>query len=193
MGKCFLDPAVLLEVAELLTDIANFEPKCTEKRKSTRRNQPCGCGCHGKQPRDEFGRFASRNAKPCCGKQFHDEWKNILCDEFGHFESGRVGRPVCPPPAPRWGVCECEPREDENKVFGVNIRVDEPTPDMFCTRARFLDARRKWDNLVDAVEAVDWENKSNTAPLHKVNCIRKRIEEGPVFGLNLIGESRWFE
>ncbi len=131
--------------------------------KPTRKPKPCGCN-RVTQPRDEFGRFARA-----------------------------VERPVHPTTAPRWGVCECEPREDENKVFGINVgRIDEPTPDMFCTRARFLDARRKWDNLVDAVEAVDWPNKSNTAPLHKVNCIRRRIEDGPVMGVNLCGETRWF-
>lgn len=192
MGKCFLDPAVLLEVAELLTDIANFEPECFEKRKSTRRNQPCGCGCHGKQPRDEFGRFASRNARPCCGKQFHDEWKHILCDEFGHFESGRVGRPLPPHPAPRWGVCECEPREDKNKVFGVNVRVDEPRISDYSSRWEFERDHAKFDRLVDAAEACTWQNKSNTAPLHKVNAIRKSVFEPPVFNLNLVGETQWF-
>lgn len=126
----------------------------------------------------------TRIAKPCgCG---HPR------DEFGRFV--RVARPVCPtpPPAPRWGVCECEPREDKNKVFGLSVRVDEPRREQFCSNARFLDARRKWDNLVDAVEAVDWQNKSNTAPLHKVNCIRRRIEDGPVFNRQLIGETHWF-
>ena len=183
MGKCIVDSAALIAVAEMLADIARGGDKPC---KPTRRVKHCGC----EQPRDEFGRFASRTLIP----KFHDAWNDILCDEFGGFEIGRAKRPTCTPPLPRWGVCECEPREDDNKVFGINVgRVDEPTPDMFCTRARFLDARRKWDNLVDAVEAVDWENKSDTAPLHKVNCIRKRIEEGPVFGLNLIGESRWFE
>ena len=126
---------------------------------------------------------STRKVKPCgCG--------HPLRDELGRFVS-RTAIP-CPPPAPRWGVCECEPREDKNKVFGLSVRVDEPRREQFCSTARFLDARRKWDNLVYAVEAVDWQNKSNTAPLHKVNCIRKRIEDGPVFGRNLVGETRWF-
>ena len=164
MGNCFVDPNALRAVAGMLAAMANGDTICVGKEKPTRRTQPCGCD-RPTPRRDEFGRFV-----------------------------GRFERPVCPPPAPRWGVCECEPREDKNKVFGINVgRIDEPTSDMFCTRARFLDARRKWDNLVDAVEAVDWQNKSNTAPLHKVNCIRKRIEEGPVFNRNLVGETRWFE
>ena len=126
----------------------------------------------------------TRRVKPCgCGQP--------LRDEFGRF-APRVARPVCPPPMPRWGVCG-EPKEDKNKVFGLSVRVDEPTPDMFNSRWAFERAHAKFDRLVDAVEAVDWQNKSNTAPLHKVNCIRKRIQDGPVFGVNLVGESRWFE
>ena len=163
MGKCFVDPKALLAVAGMLAAIANGEDIGVAP-KPTRRSQPCGCGRPLTPPRDAQGRFV-----------------------------GRVARPVCPPPAPRWGVCECEPREDKNKVFGLSVRVDEPRREQFCSTARFLDARRKWDNLVDAVEAVDWPNKSNTAPLHKVNCIRKRIEDGPVFNRSLIGESRWFD
>jgi hypothetical protein len=162
MGKKFVDPSALMAVAGMLAAIANGEPIGIEPCKPTR-TQPCGCG----RPlaRDAQGRFI-----------------------------GRFARPVCPtpPPAPRWGVCECEPREDKNKVFGLSVRVDEPRREQFCSNARFLDARRKWDNLVDAVEAVDWQNKSNTAPLHKVNCIRRRIEDGPVFNRQLIGETNWF-
>ena len=169
MRKCFLDPNALLAVAGMLVAIAEDENKvATPVRKPTRRNEPCGCGSRFvEQPRDEFGRFTTRTPK----------------------------RTWCPPtpPQPRWGVCECEPREDKNKVFGLSVRVDEPTHDMFCTRARFLDARKKWDNLVDAVEAVDWQNKSNTAPLHKVNAVRRRIFDGPPVDLSLVGESQWWD
>ncbi len=163
MGKCFVDPNALLAVAGMLAAIAKGEPIGVEPCKPTRKANPCGCG-KPLPPRDEFGRFV-----------------------------GRSPRPVCPPPAPRWGVCECEPREDKNKIFGLSVRVDEPRREQFYSNARFLDARRKWDNLVDAVEAVDWQNKSNTAPLHKVNAIRRRIEDGPVIGINLCGESHWWD
>lgn len=131
-------------------------------KKPTSRVKPCGCG----QPlRDEFGRFAPR-----------------------------VARPVCPPPvpAPRWGVCECEPREDKNKVFGVNIRVDEPKRSSYSSRWAFERDHEKFDRLVDAAEACTWANKSNTAPLHKVNAIRKSVFEPPVFNRNLVGETDWF-
>lgn len=165
MGKCFVDPNALLAVAGMLAAMANGDSICVGESKPTRVKKPCGCGVS--IPRDAQGRFV-----------------------------GRIGRPVFPMPAPvpepRWGVCECPPREDKNKAFGLSVRVDEPRREQFCSNARFLDARRKWDNLVDAVEAVDWQNKSNTAPLHKVNAIRKRIQDGPVFGINLVGETNWF-
>ena len=111
-------------------------------------------------------------------------------DAFGRFVG--IGRPVCPPPAPRWGVCECEPREDKNKVFGINVRVDEPRVEDYTSRWAFERDHAKFDRLVDAAEACTWSNKSNTAPLHKVNAIRKRIEDGPVFGRDLVGETHWF-
>jgi len=106
----------------------------------------------------------------------------------------RFERPVCPtpPPAPRWGVCECEPREDKNKVFGINVRVDEPRAEDYASRWAFERDHAKFDRLVDAAEACTWANKSNTATLHKVGAIRKRIQDGPVFGRNLVGETHWF-
>ena len=166
MGKCFVDPNALRAVAGMLAAMANGDTICVGKEKPTRRTQPCGCD-RPTPRRDEFGRFV-----------------------------GRFERPVCPPPAPRWGVCECEPREDKNKVFGINIRVDEPRRGDFNSQWAFERAHAKFDRLVDAAEAVDWKNKSNTAPLHKVNCIRRSVLEDPVFatgGRNLVGETHWFE
>jgi hypothetical protein len=127
----------------------------------------------------------TRKAQPCgCTRTTPPR------DAFGRFVG--IGRPVCPPPSPRWGVCECEPREDKNKVFGINVRVDEPKRSDYASRWAFERDHAKFDRLVDAAEACTWSNKSNTAPLHKVNAIRKRIEDGPVFGRNLVGETEWF-
>jgi hypothetical protein len=162
MGKCFVDPNALLAVAGMLAAMANGDEIAVGQKPTTRRNQPCGCGRPLTPPRDAQGRFI-----------------------------GRVARPVCPPPAPRWGVCG-EPREDKNKVFGINVRVDEPRAEDYASRWAFERDHAKFDRLVDAAEACTWANKSNTAPLHKVNAIRKRIQDGPVFGRNLVGESHWF-
>lgn len=162
MGKCFVDPNALLAVAGMLAAMANGD-EIAVGQKPTRRSQPCGCGRPLAQPRDAQGRFV-----------------------------GRSTRPVCPPPAPRWGVCECEPREDKNKVFGLSVRVDEPKRSWYNSQWAFESDHAKFDRLVEAAEDCTWANKSNTAPLHKVNAIRKRIQDGPVFGRNLIGETEWF-
>ena len=128
----------------------------------------------------------TRKAQPCgCTRPTPPR------DAFGRFVG--IGRPVCPPPAPRWGVCECEPREDKNKVFGINVRVDEPRAEDYASRWAFERDHAKFDRLVDAAEACTWANKSNTATLHKVNAIRKRIQDGPVFDRPLVGETHWFE
>lgn len=122
------------------------------------------CGC-GCQPRDEFGRFARREMPNPC-----------RCNE----------------PLPRWGVAGFPP-EDKNKVFGLNVRVDEPMRQDYSSQWAFERDHAKFDRLVDAAEACTWANKSNTAPLHKVNAVRRRIFDGPPIGLNLVGETHWFE
>lgn len=91
-----------------------------------------------------------------------------------------------------WGVCNCPPREDKNKVFGLHVEVDEPRRQDYWSRAQFERDHAKFDRLVEAAEACDWENKSNTAPKHRVNAIRRRIEDGPVIGLDLVGETQWW-
>jgi len=115
------------------------------------------------------------------------------CREFEpEFIHPRFAEPCGCEMPPRWGVCKCEPREDRNKVFGINIRVDEPKRSDFCSQWAFERARAKFDHLVDAAEAVDWENKSNFAPLHRVNCIRRPMDCPPPVGVNLVGESVFF-
>jgi len=95
-------------------------------------------------------------------------------------------------PLKRWEVCECEPKEDPNKVFGVNIRVDEPRREDYASRVEFERDHEKFDNLIDAAAECTWENKDNDAPLHKVNAIRRRIEDGPPMNVNLVGETHWW-
>ena len=83
------------------------------------------------------------------------------------------------------------PKEDRNKVFGLNVRVDTPRREWFNSRWEFENARRKFDRLVDAAEDCDWDNLSNTAPLHRVNAIRRPAHMAPPMGINQIGESGW--
>jgi hypothetical protein len=120
------------------------------------------------------------------------------CKEAFLFE-GLLGNNDCktqpkqtPTPLKRWEVCECEPKEDKNKVFGINIRVDEPRREDYTSRVAFERDHEKFDNLVDAAAECTWENKDNEAPLHKVDAIRRRIEDGPPMNLNLVGETHWW-
>lgn len=165
--KRFVDPVAILAAAELLLTVANADVCCKKTAPRTiRKKSPCGCGGFT-QPRDEFGRFTRQSTNPC--------------------------RPAGP--LPRWGVAGYPP-EDKNKVFGVNVRVDEPRREDYSSQWAFERDHAKFDRLVDAAEACTWSNKSNTAPLHKVNCVRRSIFEDPVFatgGRNLIGETHWFE
>ncbi len=84
------------------------------------------------------------------------------------------------------------PKPKDEKVFGVNVRVDEPRAKDYTSRRKFLEDHANFDKLVEAAERCNWNNKSNSAPLHKVNATRRRIEDGPVLGKDLIGETDWW-
>lgn len=96
-----------------------------------------------------------------------------------------------PTPRPEWGIAG-KPA-DENKVFGACYEIDEPSIESYAfgDEWKFESDKEAFDRFVDAGEdciARGMGKKSN-APKHKVNAIRKRIEDGPVFGLDLVGES----
>ena len=165
-----MEKIALLALADALSDVLFKE------------EEPCKKTC-------------KKEEKNCC----HDDaesWKNcpyfISEDDFDLEDDPDFYDEPDFDSEPQLCVCECEPKEDENKIFGINIRVDEPRREDYETRWEFERDHAKFDALVDAAEACTWENKSNTAPLHKVNCIRRRVEDGPPLGINLVGESHWF-
>lgn len=86
-----------------------------------------------------------------------------------------------------------EPKEDPNKVFGIFARIDEPRREDYETREAFEADHKKYDRAVDAIIACDWKNKSDDAPLHKVNAIRKEVGEMPPLNMDLVGETHWFD
>lgn len=86
-----------------------------------------------------------------------------------------------------------EPKEDPNKVFGIFARIDEPRREDYETREAFEADHEKYDRAVDAIIACDWKNKSDDAPLHRVNAIRKEVGEMPPLDMDLIGETHWFD
>ena len=94
-----------------------------------------------------------------------------------------------PAPLPEWGIAG--ESADENKIFGADFEIDEPRIESYAHRWQFESDHEAFDKFVSAGEdciARGMGKKSN-APKHKVNAIRKRIEDGPVFGLDLVGES----
>ena len=97
-----------------------------------------------------------------------------------------------PTPRPEWGIAG-EPA-DENKVFGACFKIDEPRQESYAHRWQFESDHEAFDKFVSAGEDCVARGlaKKSDAPIHKVNAIRKRIEDGPVFGVDLIGESHWF-
>ena len=164
MGKG-ISPKVLLEAAALLASIAHdVENECLAPEPLFRPTPP-------RTPRRPLG----------CGCTNHTAPRRPF-----------IGECISAPRAP-WGVAKTHPLQDKNKVFGVNIRVDEPRASDYFSRAQFERDHAKFDRLVEAAEACTWPNKSNTAPLTKVNAIRRRIEDGPIMNLSLCGETEWFD
>jgi len=163
MRRTFITPATLKAVAEILSDMAENAI-------------PVGCGCEDFDEFDDFDGF--------------DEFDEFIPTpaQFKPCNCGCANAPL-----PRWGVTGFPP-EDKNKRFGIHVgNVDYPTRDKFASRAEWLNACAAYDRLVDAVEDVNWESASDSTPLHRVNCIRRDLRQGPPMGINLIGENGPFQ
>lgn len=97
---------------------------------------------------------------------------------------------------PRWDICTTldSPAEDSNKRFGAGFEIDEPRAEDYDERWMFESDHAAFDRFVDAGEdcVARGMAKKSDAPIHKVNAIRKRVEDGPVFGVDLIGETHWW-
>lgn len=118
----------------------------------------------------------------------HCTFGNAFDEDFSVSREVRFDEPL-----PAWGVAG-QPKEDKNKIFGAGFEVDEPRAEDYRLRWQFEDDHAAFDRFVEAgldCEARGLTKKSN-APIHKVNAIRKRIQDGPVFNVDLIGETHWF-
>ena len=111
-----------------------------------------------------------------------------------HFEAPSFSAPTTTcscrhTPLNEWGIAGRP--ADENKVFGAGFEVDEPRQENYAHRWQFESDHEAFDKFVSAGEdcIARGMGKKTNAPIHKVNAIRKRIEDGPVFGLDLVGES----
>lgn len=98
-----------------------------------------------------------------------------------------------PTPQAPWGIAG-KP-QDPNIRFGAGFEIDEPRSSDYDHHWQFEDDHAAFDRFVDAgTECVErgLEKKSN-APIHKCNAIRQKVEDVPPMGVDLIGETDWWE
>lgn len=140
---------------------------------------------------DDTGNTCRDEERKCCGED-----DRVGCD----FYRSRFSEPTTTMdrpcrnerPLPEWGIAG-KPANEALR-FGAGFEIDEPRAEDYDKRWQFESDHAAFDRFVDAGEdcvARGMEKKSD-APIHKVNAIRNRIEDGPVFGVNLIGETHWF-
>ena len=86
------------------------------------------------------------------------------------------------------------PCEDKNKRFGAGFEIDEPRAEDYAHRWMFESDHAAYDRFVDAGEdcVARGMKKKSDAPIHKVKAFRRNLEDGPVFGVDLVGETHWF-
>lgn len=123
---------------------------------------------------------------PCC---FKDEFNKV---DFTP-KSLKINEP-CGNVQP-WGIGGTP--ADENLRFGYGLEVDEPMYQHYDDDYEFLEARKAFDNFVDAGERCRelGLEKTNNAPITKCNAVRKPIGCPPPMNRELIGESQfpWWE
>ena len=97
-----------------------------------------------------------------------------------------------PAPIPQWGIGG-KPA-DENLRFGYGLEVDEPRRSDYDNREDFEYDHQLYDEFVSAGE--DCVERGLARPegvtAHRCNAIRKKLNEAPPMGINLIGETDWW-
>lgn len=79
--------------------------------------------------------------------------------------------------------------------FGAGFEIDEPRREDYVSRYDFEDDHAAFDRFVDAGEdcvARGLEKKSD-APITKCNAIRTKVGERPPIGIDIIGETHWWQ
>ena len=97
-----------------------------------------------------------------------------------------------PAPIPQWGIGG-KPA-DENLRFGAEFAIDEPRRSDYDNREDFEYDHQLYDEFVSAGE--DCVERGLARPegvtAHRCNAIRKKLNEAPPMGINLIGETDWW-
>ena len=136
-------------------------------------------------------------------EQFNTSVLDLFVDFFANDQPNKV-TPHCTErsattcscrrsePLTEWGIAG-QPA-DENKIFGAEFAVNEPKARDYRHRWQFESDHAAYDKFVEAGEdcAARGMLRPDGVKAHRVNAIRKRIEDGPVFDLDLIGETDWW-
>lgn len=97
-----------------------------------------------------------------------------------------------PAPIPQWGISG-KPA-DENLRFGAEFAIDEPRRSDYDNREDFEYDHQLFDEFVSAGE--DCVERGLARPegvtAHRCNAIRKKLNEAPPMGVDLIGETDWW-
>ena len=91
-----------------------------------------------------------------------------------------------------------EPENDEPRGdmrFGAAFAIDEPRARDYDSEEDFLEAREAFDDFVDSGErCVDLGlERPEWAEEHRCNAIRKKVGEMPPIGVDLLGETEWWD
>lgn len=124
----------------------------------------------------------------CCHNGFREDKEDLTPPRFKNHSF------MPPAPIPQWGISG-KPA-DENLRFGYQGPcIDEPRRSDYDDREDFEYDHQLFDEYVSAAEdciARGLEKKSD-APIHRCEAIRKRLNEAPPMGVNLIGETDWWD
>lgn len=84
---------------------------------------------------------------------------------------------------------------DENLRFGYGLEVDEPRRSDYSSRREFERDHELFDDFVTAGERCVERglDKRNNAQIHKCNAIRRPVNCPPPMGIDLIGETDWWD
>ena len=87
-----------------------------------------------------------------------------------------------------------KPRPEDLR-FGFSATIDEPRAKDYSSRSKFLRDHKAYDDFVEAglrCEELGLDKKNNI-PVTRCNAIRKRVGDLPPTGIDLLGETNWWE
>jgi hypothetical protein len=100
-----------------------------------------------------------------------------------------------PTPPPSYKPKPVYKPRPEDLRFGYGLQVDEPRAKDYTSRWKFLRDHEAYDNFVDAglrCEELGLDKK-NDIPITKCKAIRKRVGDLPPTGIDLLGETNWWD